>query len=137
MVDSALVLGALSPHGILDDHYYHDAQHPTFRGYLALAQDLLNQLHDRQALGWPPAIPAPILDPDECASHFQFDGSRWAEVCYRSAWFFGATALMRHDPTERQQQSGACLRAEKLILAGTPPEQTGVTGLGVHPAGLP
>ena len=44
---------------------------------------------------------------------------------------------MRHDPTERRQRSGAYLRAEKLIKAGTPPEETGVTGLGVHPAGLP
>ena len=134
LVDSALVLGALSPHGILDDHLYHDAQHPTFRGYLALSQDLLNQLHDRRALGWPAAVPAPIVDADECALHFELDGPRWAEVCYRSAWFFGATALMRHDPTERRQQSGAYHRAERLIKAGTPPEQAGVTGLGVHPA---
>jgi hypothetical protein len=137
LVDSASVLGALSPHGILDDHLYHDAQHPTFRGYLALAQDLLNQLHDRQALDWPAAVTAPIVDPDECASHFQLDRSRWAHVCYRSWWFYGATALMRHDPTERRQRSGAYSRAEKLILAGTPPEQTGITGFGVHPAGLP
>ena len=35
LVESAEVLRPLSPHGILDDHVYHDAQHPTFRGYLA------------------------------------------------------------------------------------------------------
>jgi hypothetical protein len=66
--------------------------------------------------------------------HFELDGPRWAEVCYRSAWFYGATALMRHDPTERRQRSGAYYRAESLIKAGTPPDQAGVTGLGVHPA---
>ena len=134
LVDSASVLGALSPHGLLDNHLYHDAQHPTFRGYLALAQDLLNQLHDRQALGWPPSVAAPIIDPDECARHFELNAPRWAEICYRSGWFYGATALMRYDPTERQQRSAAYLRAETLVKGGTPPEQTGITGLGVHPA---
>jgi hypothetical protein len=136
-VDSASVLGALSPHGILDNLLFHDAQHPTFRGYLALSQDLLKQLRDRQDLGWSSAIATPILDLDACARHFALDAPKWSDVCYRTAWFYEATALMRYDPTEREKRGEAYERAERLIKSGTPPEQTGITGLGVHPAGLP
>ncbi len=34
-----------SRHGILDDSFFHDAQHPNLRGYALLAQDVLDQLH--------------------------------------------------------------------------------------------
>ncbi len=35
LVDGPRVLEAISPHGILDDGLFHDAQHPNLRGYVA------------------------------------------------------------------------------------------------------
>jgi hypothetical protein len=137
LVDSTPVLEKISPHGILDDHVYHDAQHPTLRGYIALAQELLKQLHARHAFGWPAAAAMPVIDPDECARHFQLDREKWAEVCTRSAWFYGVTAFIRHDPAQRQAKEEAYKQAAQLIEAGNAPEQLGITGLGVHPAQLP
>jgi hypothetical protein len=137
LVDSAAVLGRLSPHGILDDHLYHDAQHPTLLGYIALAQNALSQLHLRRALGWPQGVHVPRIDADECARHFQLDKDRWAKVCDRSAWFWGAIAYTRHDPTERLAKQKAYNRAAKLIASGKLPEQAGITGLGIHPFEAP
>ena len=53
LVDGPRVLEPLSPHGILDDHLFHDAQHLTLLGYIALAQDLLRQLRERHAFERP------------------------------------------------------------------------------------
>jgi hypothetical protein len=137
VIDSTRVFEPMSPHGILDDHLYHDAQHPTLRGYIALAQDLLRQLHERRAFNWPQSTPVPTIDPDECARHFQLDRKRWAEVCTRSKAFFDLTAYIRYDPEGRRARSDAYQRAGEQILAGNPPEKTGITGLGVHPEEMP
>ncbi|MBX6313197.1 MAG: hypothetical protein IRY99_09825 [Isosphaeraceae bacterium] len=136
VVDGPAVLQALSPHGIVDDHLLHDGQHPTLRGYLALAQDLLNQLAARRAFGWPAGRPAPTIDPDECAAHFGLDRGVWADVCERSALFYDATALIRYDPSERSAKARRYRGAAARIAAGELPELAGVPGLGVHPAGL-
>jgi hypothetical protein len=133
LVDSARVLEQLSPHGILDDNVYLDAQHSTFRGYLALAQDLLVQLHERHAFGWADGRPPPQVSPDECARQFGLDADKWARVCQLSRGFYERTAFIRYDPTERLARAAAYVRAAELIRSGTPPEQAGITGLGVHP----
>ncbi len=137
LVDSTRVLEPLSPRRILDDHLFHDAQHPNLSGYLALAQDVLNQLHDRHALSWPAEAAAPVIDAAECARHFELDAKRWAEVCDRSARFYQVTAFIRHDPTERLERELAYKQAAQFVASGKPPEQAGITGLGVHPAAAP
>ena len=53
LIDGPEVLARLSPHGIVDDHLFHDAHHPNLVGYIALAQDVLEQLQHRRAFGWP------------------------------------------------------------------------------------
>ena len=136
LVDSAEVLSRLCPNGVLDDRLYHDAQHPTFIGYLALAENLLAQLHDRGAFGWPPSVPVPVLDPEVCARRFGLDRSQWVEVCRRSARFYELTAYARYDPAARLQRAAEYLQAAELIEAGTSPDQVGVTGLGLHPPGV-
>ena len=134
LVDSTRVLEPLSPHGILDDHLFHDAQHPNLQGYLALAHDVLNQLHDRHALDWPAGTAAPGIDSAECAEHFGLDPERWAKVCERSADFYRVTAFLRHDPSVRLEHEQAYRRAAQSIASGKPPEQAGIVGLGVHAA---
>ncbi len=137
LVDSTRVLEPLSPHRILDDHLFHDAQHPNLKGYIALAQEVLNQLHERQALEWPAGAATPVIDAARCADHFGLDANRWAIVCERSADFYKVTAFLRHDPTERLAREQAYREAVRLIASGKPPEQAGISGLGVHPATIP
>ncbi|MDG3005748.1 tetratricopeptide repeat protein [Paludisphaera mucosa] len=137
LLDGPRILEAASAHGILDDRLFHDAQHPTFRGYLALAQGLLEMLRDRRALGWPEAVPTPTLDPDAAARHFRLDAARWAEVCRRSALFYQVTAFIRFDPSERLEHQRRYLAAEAAVKDGRAPEEAGVSGLGVHPDRTP
>ncbi len=47
------------------------------------------------------------------------------------------TAFIRHDPTERLARERAYEQAAALIASGKPPEQAGITGLGVYPAEAP
>ena len=87
LIDGPELLARLSPHGILDDQLFHDAQHVNLTGYVALAQDILEQLHQRRAFGWPESTPVPRIELEECPRHFELDAEKWAEVCERSSNF--------------------------------------------------
>ena len=88
LVDGPRVLAAKSRHGIIDDRFFHDAQHPNLHGYAALAEDLMKQL-ERRAFSWPDGKPVPVVDAEICARHFGIDALRWAEVATRDFWFSG------------------------------------------------
>ena len=132
LVDGPRVLEAISPHGILDEGLFHDAQHPNLRGYVALAQDLLDQLGRRRAFGWPADVEAPLLDAEVCARHFGLDASRWASVCRREFAFYQVTAYIRYDPKFRNERAAAYRRAAAAIEAGRPPVDAGIPS-GVLP----
>jgi tetratricopeptide (TPR) repeat protein len=132
LVDGPRVLEAVSPHGILDDGLFHDAQHPNLRGYVALAQDVLDQLHRRRAFGWPGDVEAPLLDAEVCARHFRLDATRWATVCSRESAFYRVTAYIRYDPKFRNERAAAYRRAAAAIEAGRLPVDAGIPS-GVLP----
>jgi hypothetical protein len=136
LIDGPAVLRRLSPHGILDAHLLQDDQHPSLRGYMALAQEVLKGLRARRAFGWPESTPAPRLDPGKCAAHFGLDATKWATVCERTALFYGRTAFMRYDPTANLARDHFLVQAAQRIKDGEPPEAVGVTGMGVNPAGI-
>ncbi len=133
VVDGPAVFRALLPDGILDDRLFHDAHHPTFRGYVALAQDVLNQLRARRAFGWPGGREAPVIDADECARHFKLGAEEWAAVCQYGGEWYEADAFIRHDPSERLARARRCKAAARAIAGGLAPEMTGIPGLGIHP----
>ena len=137
LVDSPAVLTEASPTKLLDDHMFHDGQHPSFRAYVALAQDALDTMRSRNLFGLGDAPPTTI-DPTACAAQFGLlDSSRWAEVCRRSATFWVRLATGRYDPEHRVEQADRLTRAAEAIEQGTPPEEAGVPGLGVRPEGFP
>jgi hypothetical protein len=133
LVDGPAVLESASLHGILDDRFFHDAQHPNLRGYVALAQDVLDQLGRRRALGWPDGVEVPRVDVEACARHFGLDAARWAEVCRREFAFYRVTAYIRYDPKSRNERAAAYRRAAEAIESGTPPDQAGIPGWGMRP----
>lgn len=137
LVDGPNRLPSISPTKLLDDNLFHDGQHPSFRAYLALAQDALDQLRDRDLFSLREAALAP-LDPTECAIHFGLNtNERWAEVCRRAASFWGRVAATRHDSSERRSRFESLTRAAEAIERGVAPEDVGVPGLGIHPRGFP
>jgi len=136
LVDSPSVLRTLSPSGMLDDNVFHDGQHPTFRAYLALAQNALDQLRGRKLFGLDRAN-LPPLDPSEVSAHFGMNAAKWAVVCERSRNFWWFLSPSRYDDTDRKDRAARFDKAAAKIRAGTPPEQAGIPGLGVRPEGFP
>ena len=120
LVDGPSILATLSPHAILDDHLYHDAQHLNLVGAIALAQDVLEQLRARRAFGWPESTPVPQIELDECARHFELDSQKWVQVCERTADMYAKLASVRYDPTDRLDVHRRYERAAKAIAAGRP-----------------
>ena len=69
---------------------------PAWPAILNLAQAVLDQLHKRRALGLGgEGVPAPIIDPAECASHFQIDFQVWAGACVKSGMYFKHSVAAR------------------------------------------
>jgi len=126
LIDGPGLLAQLSPHGILDDRLFHDAQHLNLAGYVALAQEILDQLGRRKAFGWPASAPIPRIDLATCARHFELDAAKWATICERSSSFYGRTAYVRFDPSERlnvasrYDEAGRDLAAGRPVQAGRP-----------------
>jgi hypothetical protein len=131
LIDGPRVLELASRRGIVDDELIQDGQHPTLKGYAALAQDVLAQLSARSAFAWAGRFPVPRINVSECAVHFGIDSARWAEVCRRAAWFYKRTAHIRHDPADYLAMARRYDQAAAAIRAGVPPEETGVPGVGV------
>ncbi len=131
LADSPAVLARAAPHGILDDYLFHDAQHLNLRGIVALANDILEQLKQRRAFGWPESIPAPRTGVNECASHFDLDARKWAEICRRSASFYIRTATVRFDPSERVRVGREYEEAAIELKAGRLPLESSIASIAL------
>jgi hypothetical protein len=133
LIDGQAVFRALSPRGILDDRFFHDAQHPVLLGHIALAQAVLDALADRGALGWPEDRRPSLIDPAECAEQFNLSPACWAVVCNRAASFFERTAFLCRDPRHRLDLAARDRDAARAIEAGVAPERAGIPGVGITP----
>jgi tetratricopeptide (TPR) repeat protein len=134
LVDGQALFHAIGPHGLLDDHLFVDAMHPSLQGHIALAQAILDALHARQAWGWPRGAPAPNLDPALCASHFGLQASGWKIVAEGGHLFQYGSAGLRYDPSQRRAKMRAFEEAMKRLAAGEAPESLGLPNVGVPAA---
>ena len=128
LIDGPAVLEAASRHGILDEALFHDGQHPNLRGYVALSQNVLNQLCDRHLLGWPSSVSVPQADPVACEKHFGIDARFWAEVCRRESRFYQIIANVRFDPRARNLRGRDYQQAATRIESGVAPADAGIPG---------
>jgi hypothetical protein len=138
LVDGQSALAVASAGGIIGDHLFLDAMHPTVRGHALLAEAVLAGLKERAAFGWPEGTPAPAVDPAECAAHFKVGAEAWKVACDWGARFFELTANIRYDPAERLDWITRYRRASREIASGRDPEDVGLPGVGVRsisPAG--
>jgi hypothetical protein len=129
LIDGDKLLARQSPHGIVDDHLFHDGQHVNLVGMVALAQDILEQLEHRRAFGWPSPAHAPPVAVDECIRHFSMDAAKWSAVCVRSGSFYRRTAYVRFDPSDRLKVAKRYDRAAREFSAGRPVELPGLPSL--------
>lgn len=131
LIDGPEVVRAVTPRRIVDDSVIHDAHHPTLAGQVALAQAILSALRARKAFGWTEGD-APTLSRAKVAEEFGVDSEAWQAVCAKSSTFYRDFSHARHDRTERLEKMGRFADAGRRIADGTPPEKTGVPGIGVE-----
>jgi hypothetical protein len=131
LIDGPAVLARASPHGILDEHLFHDAQHTNLTGTIALAEEVLSQLQVRRAFGWPEGVTAPRINQKECARRFELDAKKWAEICDRTALFYARTAYSRHDPLERLHRADQYARSAHDLSAGRLIQDAGLPSLAM------
>jgi len=120
LIDGPEVLSRMSPHGILDDHLFHDGQHVNLLGIVALSNEVLEQLQQHRAFGWPESMPAPHIELETCARHFELDAQKWAKVLEQAATFYARTAYVRFDPSERLRFSDQNHQASLDFATGRP-----------------
>jgi hypothetical protein len=131
LVDGQALFHAIGPHGLLDDHLFQDAMHPSLRGHIALAQAIVDSLHARRAFGWPDGVSPPTIDPAQCADHFGLEQKDWKSISERGYMFYFATAPLRYDPGLRLAKQQAFEVAAGQIAAGVVPEEVGLPNIGV------
>jgi lysophospholipase L1-like esterase len=134
LVDGQAVFHARHPRGLLDDSLFNDGMHPSFEGYVALAEAILEELKRHGAFRWPGAPPAPKIDLAECSGHFDVTTATWKEVCKFAAGFYRATMPIRHDPAERAAKARRYEDGLRRLEAGEPAESLGIPGVGIRPA---
>ena len=133
LIDGPKILAAKSRHGIVDDRFFHDAQHPNLRGYACLAEEILNQLAARHAMGWPAGAIVPVVDLEACSAHFELDAARWERICSRGRAFFRATSYIRYDPGFRNERAALYDQSSELIRAGVDPADAAIPGWPLNP----
>jgi lysophospholipase L1-like esterase len=133
LVDGQAVFHARHPHGLLDDSLFNDGMHPSFEGYVALAESVLAGLRERQAFGWPPSCPAPSIDLADCASHFDITTATWKEVCRFAAGFYRTTLRIRFDPEERETKARRHENGLRRLEDGASPDLVDLAGVGIRP----
>jgi lysophospholipase L1-like esterase len=130
LVDGQELFHAIGPHGLIDDHLFHDAMHPSLLGHIALAQAIMDALRARRAFGWPVGAPQQAIDPVRCALHFGLQPKDWKTLCERGGMFYFATSGLRYDRTQRLAKQDAFKAAAQRIAAGVRPEAAGLPNIG-------
>ena len=134
LIDGQSYFHTIGHHGLLDNYLFHDAMHPSLRGQIALAQAVLHVLHDRHVFGWPERLPAPVLDPVQCATHFGLNAGVWRYICLWGIMFYQLSSPLHYDPQPRIQLQFAFANAAERIEAGEAPESLGLPNVGIPEA---
>ncbi len=131
LIDGQSYFHAVAQHGLLDEHFFHDAMHPSLRGQIALSQAVLHELHARKALGWPPDRPAPVIDPTECCQKFKINSAAWEYICLWGIMFYDLSYPLRYDSSHRVAMKEVFGQAYNRIHAGAAPESVGLANIGL------
>ena len=131
LVDGQALFHEISPTGLLDDHLFHDAVHPSLLGHVALAQGILEALYQQRALGWPDTSRLRPITPLDCATHFSLKPTDWKSIAGQGFEYYNAVTAIRYDWQQRIAKKSAFLLAAERIDAGEPPEAQGLPNIGI------
>jgi hypothetical protein len=134
LIDGQAYFHAIGRHGLLDDHLFQDAMHPSLRGQIALAQAVLQGLRSRRAFGWPATTPAPIIEPARCAAYFKLGPSAWKSLSLWGAMIYDLLAPAHFDSSQRRRKLEAYQTSFVRISAGEAPEAVGLPNIGIPDA---
>ena len=98
-------------------------------GYVALAQETLEQLEQRRSFGWPESMQVLRIDLKDFADHYGLDAAKWSQICERSSYFYRTTAFARFDPSERLDVARRYDEAARELAAGRPLPRQGLLSL--------
>ena len=100
LIDGPAVCVAKAPNGLPGDQLFVDPCHPSLIGHVALAEAVIQGLHQRRV--WDlPNDRIPTLAAAECAAHFGIGKKDWIEVARKSSDTYRGTAFERYDPLDR------------------------------------
>ncbi len=130
LIDGPTLFRSIGPRYQAGDAFFSDGFHPSLIGYATLAQAILQKLHQAHAFGWSETHTLEPATPEACATHFEINSTRWAQVCDYSAWFYHQTALVRFDPAARLAKKELYHAASLRLRSGTPVSEIGIPGVG-------
>ena len=131
LIDGQAELHAIGRRGLLDDHLFQDAMHPSLRGQIALAQAILRELRARHAFGWPEDTPAPLIEPAECVAHFGLIREAWKKIILWGVHFGNYSQGLRYDPENRLEKRRIYAEAFDRLAAVETVEALGLPNVGI------
>jgi hypothetical protein len=131
LVDGQALFHNIGPRGLLDDHLFHDAVHPSLSGHVALARGILEALHARRAFGWPDSSPLRWLTSRDCATHFGLKPTDWKSIAGQGFVYYNTVSSLRYDWQQRIAKQSAFQLAVERIAAGEPPEALCLPNIGI------
>jgi hypothetical protein len=131
LVDGQALFHNIGPNGLLDDHLFHDAVHPSLLGHISLAQGILKALWERRAFGWPDSSHLEPISPLDCATHFGMKPADWKSIAESGYMYYHAVSSVRYDWEPRLAKRSAFEKAAERIAAGEPPEAVGLPNIGI------
>ena len=131
LIDGQSYFHAVGRQGLLDEHLFHDAMHPSFRGQIALAQAVVHELQARKVFGWPASSPPVLIDPARCSQKFNINPAVWESICLWGIMFYDLTYPMRYDQSHRVAMKEVFGQAYNRIHAGATPESVGLPNIGL------
>ena len=111
---------AVGDHGLLNDHLFHDAMHPSFRGQIALAQAVLHELRG-QGPGLARRDCCPVDRSGRVRRHFNIKADAWEYICRFAIMFYDMTYRVRYDQSHRLAMKDVFGQAYNKIHAGAAP----------------
>lgn len=131
LLDARDILRPLAPHGILNDHLFHDVLHPSLAAHLAIADAVISELRRRSlpvpAQQWPADLRP---DPGRLADYLQLTPELWARVCDQVAKAQLGVPPPHFDAQRRQDRARLYSRAAARLRAEADSKSISVPGIG-------
>ena len=130
LIDGQSYFHAVAEHGLLAEHFFHDAMHPSLRGQIALSQAVLHELHAKG-----PRLaarsPRPAHRPGRMLPEIQDQLSRMGIYLPVGHYVLRPLVPAAYDSSHRVAMKEVFGQAYNRIHAGAAPESVGLANIGL------